>query len=238
MTQRNVVFLFLAMLPVVFAGFWKTYFSILGEARASYHLHAVIMLLWSVMIIAQAWLIRTGRRDWHRLAGKGSFVLAPLIVWSVLLLTREMLHGGDAGLNPGKLQILAIVLGSLFIFILTYGLAIYHRKDSQLHSRFMISASLAIITAALLRVFLFWVPGFATFVAAEHAKFTVLEFVTTALIFGDWRSGRVRAAYPLFLGLLVLNQLHFVWGYEMAWWRAVAEFMHGLPNLSPWGPPG
>ena len=226
------------MLPVVVAGFWKTYFSILGEARASYHFHAVIMLLWSVMIIAQAWLIRTGRRDWHRRVGKASPALVLLIAWSILILAREMLHGGDKGLNPGKLQILAIVLGSLFIFILTYGLAIYHRKDSQLHSRFMISASLAIITAALFRVFFFWVPGFESFAAAEHAKYTVLEIVMVALIFGDWKSGRIRAAYPIFLGLLVLNQLHFVWGYEMSSWRAIGEFMHGWPNLSPWGPLG
>ena len=236
--QRNAVYLFSVLLLVIIAGFWKTYFSILGEARASYHFHAVIMLLWSAMIIAQAWLIRTGRRDWHRFAGKGSFVLAPLIVWSVLILIHEALHSGDGALNPEKVQGLSVILGSLLQFVIAYSLAIYHRKDSQLHSRFMISASLAIIAAALVRVFLFWIPGFQDFILAEHAKFTVLEVVTLALIFGDWKSGRVRAAYPIFLGLLVLNQLHFVWGYEMSWWRAVAEFMYGWPNLSPWGPPG
>lgn len=236
--HRNAVYLFSALLLVVVAGFWKTYFSILGEVRTSYHVHGIIMLLWSGMIIGQGWLMRTGRREWHRRIGKASPVLALLIVWSVLILTREMVHSGDGGINPGKLQLMTIILGALFSFIFTYGLALYHRKDVQLHSRFMVSASLAIITAALVRVFAFWVPGFETFVAAEHAKFTVLEVVTVALIFGDWKSGRVRAPYPIFFGLLVLNQLFFAMGYEMNWWRAVGEFIYQLPNLAPWGPPG
>lgn len=236
--HRNAIYLFSALLLVVFAGFWRTYFSMLGEVRTSYHVHGIIMLLWSVMIIGQAWFMRTGRREWHRRVGKTSLALAPLIVWSVLILAREMLHSGDEGITPDKLLVLTVVLGSLVIFLLTYGLALYHRKDAQLHSRFMVSASLAIIAAALVRVFFFWVPGFESFVAAEHANFTVLGVVTVALILGDWKSGRVRAPYPILFGLLVLNQLFFAMGYEMNWWQAVGEFIYQLPNLAPWGPPG
>ena len=82
---KNAVFYFLALLVILVGGFWRSYFSQLGgEITLAQYFHGISMLLWVLLLITQAWLIRTNRRPIHRLSGRASFVLAPLVVGSGL----------------------------------------------------------------------------------------------------------------------------------------------------------
>ena len=56
---RNVYIYFALLIPVTIFGFWKTFFSILDnlpdKVTPLTRVHTLLMLLWLLMLIAQAW---------------------------------------------------------------------------------------------------------------------------------------------------------------------------------------
>ena len=231
---RNAPLYFSAMMLVVVAGFWKTYFSIFPSVTTTFHVHGVLMIVWVLVLISQPWFIRTGNYRWHRLVGKASYVLVPLIVWLGLIAMQNSMLKGDDGITSGKLQGLTLQIGGLSLFALNYALAIYDRKEPQLHARFMATTALAIIAAATIRIFIVWLPGFEALAPAGHAGFILTELMTVALILNDWRLGRVWAPYPVFLILFGINHFLFEYAAGMAWWQALAAHISQWPNLAPW----
>jgi len=82
---RNISLLFTSVLLVVLAGFWKTYFGLfpgLGAWSVVIHFHAVVLLAWFGMLIAQPLLIQTKRFAAHRTLGRVSYGLVPLVLVS------------------------------------------------------------------------------------------------------------------------------------------------------------
>ena len=71
---RNVYIYLALLIPVAVFGFWKTYFKILDNLPENVtplvHVHALLMFLWLLMLIAQAWFIRTNRFRIHRWVGR------------------------------------------------------------------------------------------------------------------------------------------------------------------------
>jgi hypothetical protein len=62
--DRNSVFWFVAFLFSALLAFWPSYFSQpLSQPNWRLHTHGIAMTLWVVMLITQAHLIRTGRKD-------------------------------------------------------------------------------------------------------------------------------------------------------------------------------
>jgi hypothetical protein len=120
---HNSVF-FLALIPL-FAiwGFWVTYLIRPAETLTGWdHLHGAAMLGWCLLLIAQAFLIRTKHGSIHRRLGRLFFVWAPLVVISTLVLAHYRLN--TRGLTPDGLYLLAIQLFLLAQFVICYGFAI------------------------------------------------------------------------------------------------------------------
>ncbi|GAB2558518.1 hypothetical protein [Spirosoma aerophilum] len=87
---RHISFQFIALLLISMAGFWKTYlirFPAFYGFVTAHHLHGLLMLLWVVLLIAQPLLIRAKNIELHRILGKASYVLMPLMVLSMLMVT-------------------------------------------------------------------------------------------------------------------------------------------------------
>src|SRR4029079_18468933 len=115
-----------------------------------FHLHGAALTLWVVMLVAQAQLIRTGRRSLHRTLGKTSYVLAPAVV----AITTSFVHYRVAGslqslerLPPVGPYFLALTLNSLLVFAAFYALAIYYRRDAGRHARWLISTVVPLVTS-------------------------------------------------------------------------------------------
>src|SRR3954468_10948462 len=94
---RNSARFFALFLLCLVLAFWPSYFARLFEQPSVlFHLHGVALTLWVVMLVAQAQLIRTGRRSVHRQVGKSSYVLAP----AVGVITVAFVHYRVAGSLP------------------------------------------------------------------------------------------------------------------------------------------
>ena len=145
------VLFFLAAL----VAFWPEYLSRLPRGGIYRHFHAGLMTLWFALLIAQPLLVRTGRRPLHRMLGKSSFVLAPLAVVSMVLLTHVRLQEvTDASMRA--LAILPLAMATLFA--VAYALAIRYRHQPALHARYMICTGLALVDPVGARLLGYYLP--------------------------------------------------------------------------------
>ncbi len=220
---RQTAYLFPMMLVLVVLGFFPTYFAVLPSTRLTIHIHGLLMLAWMGTLIAQGVLVRTRRMTWHRRVGKASYVIAPLILLFGFVVMRESLGGPGSEHSPRALRTLTLPLFAIFQFGLTYALAIYYRRDTQLHARFMISTGLRLMFAGTMRIFRYWVPG----ILAVNANFIFLEVFTAALILNDLRLGRIRAPFVLTLALFVSNHVLYWTAADMGWWQTLARWIGG-----------
>lgn len=239
MTSFRNAYLYLSLLALtVLVGFWPSYFSTLSTISTGPHVHGLLMLLWIVLLISQAFLIRSENRSLHRALGKTSYVLAPVIVWSGLAVAQDVLWRGPGGVTMSEAQAFALPLAPILGFALCWGLAIFYRKQRELHARYMIASGLAVISAATFRVFFFFVPGFGNNDAATHGAYIPLEILALGLVIGDRSMGLRRSPWLVLLAVLVgAHALYFGTAGSVGWHAFVSWFAE-LPLLQPWENPG
>jgi hypothetical protein len=151
---KNSSYLFIAVLLMVFVGFYKTYFGLFpysGGINATLHLHAVTVLLWFAILIVQPTLIRTKKVTLHRSIGKLSYVVGALMVLSIVWLER-LAFIRNTPLQPNAPDIRLIGIADFTFFLLFYGLAIYYRHKVSDHARFMVITVLPFINPAMGRL--------------------------------------------------------------------------------------
>lgn len=108
--DRNTIFPFAAIPLLAFLVFGTAFYLRMAGGHGGYvpleTLHAVTTGLWCFLLPAQAYLIRTHRFDSHRALEKTSFVLAPIVVLSILWISHDVLR--YTGISQGALYILSI----------------------------------------------------------------------------------------------------------------------------------
>jgi len=192
---KNVIFYFIALLVILVVGFWNSYFSkFLGDITFEQHFHGIAMLLWVFLLISQAWLIRGSNYTVHRKLGKTSFVLAPIVFISAILVTLDALFKRQDPMAENALSFFWFGSFLAGLFAMLYGLAIYHRKIRQLHSRYMISTALVFLVPGLTRAIANTIAPEGRDVFLDVMLFTGL--IGMALIFFEWRKGKI---YPPFV---------------------------------------
>jgi hypothetical protein len=151
--QDRLIYFFIFILLMSFAGFYKTYlikFPDFDGFTSAHHFHGAVMLIWIFMLIAQPIFIRTKNLEWHRIVGKASYIIFPLLVLSFFLVARagylrniKTIAEADAlaGMTNG-------IPDMIFISIL-YGLGIYYKKKTSFHLRFFASIGLMILGPGL-----------------------------------------------------------------------------------------
>ena len=218
---RNVVFWFIVLLAISIAGFWRTYFSVLFDGpHATHHFHGVPMTLWVCLLITQAWLMRARRVRQHRQLGRVSYVLAPLVVVAGIVVTIHNISSAPDPMVPFMLSLYWFGWFNALLFGLLYALAIVHRRDVQLHARYMIATGLVFLFPGLSRLIYQVVEVFGW----PPPEFYDLQFLTgligVALIAWDRLHGRFRAPFIVFTALWALNLViwHLIPGW--AWWRS------------------
>jgi hypothetical protein len=218
----------LLVFATALVGFWPSYFARLRQTDLVHHLHGMAAGAWLLMLIAQAWLYRQRRMTVHRRLGRVSLVLAPLFVVSGLAIVHAMLASANpfsAAFGPG----LAFVdLTTLAWFATAYTLAIRHRRDTPLHSRYLLSTAVLVLPPALARALPPLIPAIHSFASAFNVTFAVTETIALALVVHDLREGRLRAPYALLLALLVVQHVGFFVAPSWEWWMATCRWIAAL----------
>ena len=216
----------MALLLVVLAGFWKTYFGLfpgLGGWSAVVNVHAVVMLTWFGMLIAQPVLIRARRFAAHRMLGRLSYGLVPLVVLSMLGASRSQFVR-FVGKVPDhqNLADLFIPLSQTLLFAALYGLAMVYRRQPPAHLRYIVAGSLIFLSPALGRVPDLW-TGVMFSWTTLFISFLVPDLVLLGLFLYDWRNGKNLRPYLVSLGLLLVSHIGWLLLPDTAAWQTVAR---------------
>jgi len=223
---RNVVFFFAAFLAATFVGFWPTYFTRI-EAVASWrvHAHGALMLGWCLLLIAQAWLIRNRRGSLHRRLGRLSFLLAPLIVVSSVVVEHGALVRSAGRNDPESLFFAYLVVALVFIFALAFTLAIVHRRTTALHMRYMICTALAMFDPVVARILdVRFGIGYPT---GQLITFAMIDAILLWLCHLD-RNTPYRAFHRM-LAAFVAVQIPAFFVYKTTWWPDIVARFAALP---------
>lgn len=206
MESRARLALFTVPLAVGIVAFWPSFFSQLAGIDAGHLIHGITATLWLIMPVFQAWLIRTGRLRRHRQCGWVTVgVLAPLLVVSGLYMVQRMVLRFQATHAPRLLKFTLLDLGALSLFVVFLALAVVRirRKDLDGHVRYLGATVLLAFEPVLERVFVYFVPGISGFEEAAYDSLITLEIILAALLYFEWRRGRMRAPFAATLGFFV-----------------------------------
>jgi len=142
-----MVILFI-LLQVAFHPSYLQYFPQFHEFSWIHHIHGALMVSWVMMLIIQPYLIIKKKYKTHRLIGKISYLTAPLVFISMILITK-LNYLKMVGVMPfnevAAFQSLNII--TPFNFLLFYSLAIIHKKEVFKHKRYMIGTVFTIFGA-------------------------------------------------------------------------------------------
>ncbi|HSI03559.1 MAG: hypothetical protein ACAI38_01605 [Myxococcota bacterium] len=145
--QLRVLVITVAAVAVLGAvGFYSSYlrhFPGFEGVGWQVHFHLLTVLAWIGMLVGQGWLAATRRLATHRKLGRLSFALVPLVLVGFVLITSygQLRHKEPALLGATFLD------ASLFSTL--YALAIAHRRNPGLHSRYMMLTPLSFLNPTL-----------------------------------------------------------------------------------------
>jgi hypothetical protein len=220
--QRNSVVFFALFALLVLIGFWPTYFSNpTNLPTVLYHAHALTMTSWCAILVAQAYLIRTNRRDLHKRVGKLSFVVAPLVVITGIQLMRDVFRR-VAFFEPIVYTQLFLFLGSVVVFVIFYVLAIHFRKTPALHSRYMVCTVFPIYPPATDRILSALFPEDPMSILIP--SWFVAELVLLGLSIWDWQSPRRCKAFPAAFAIMLTYHVATFTVSQLPYWATFTDW--------------
>lgn len=165
----NTTFFLLLLLPFVFFGFRPGYWVKLpGNFDTIIHVHTSLMMAWVLMGIVQPYLILKKKVKWHRVVGKVSYMLMPLLLVSGYFLLKHryyrMLDRINGDVAAGKVQFTTeqvystaahtLRLGLVYFILLAvlYTIAVVNRKRFLHHATYMFAAILTVLGPAVDRI--------------------------------------------------------------------------------------
>jgi hypothetical protein len=144
------------------AGFARTYYFRgyfhSPQLRPFLHYHGAVMTGWIVLFLIQTVLISRRRVRLHRALGYAGGVLAALVVVmgcaaTILAAAREVrAHSVQV---PLRLNILGLELTQMMLFAIFVGIALKMRRQTDLHKRYMLLATLIMLPNPQLRILTF-----------------------------------------------------------------------------------
>lgn len=163
------------------------------------HLHGLLFSAWTLFFLAQTVLAASGDISRHRTWGLLGIALATAMVFSGMATAIHSMTVGIAAGNGANARAFAIVpVSAMALFAVFVAAAIAQVRDPETHKRLMLLANIAIIQAAIDRIF-FWLqagfapglrPGSVPTPPVEAATLSGLITIGLALILigYDWRT--------------------------------------------------
>jgi uncharacterized membrane protein YozB (DUF420 family) len=220
----------LAILMTVFVGFARSFFlrplfpNWPSPSETIFYIHGTVFSTWIALLLVQASLVAGGRTDLHRRVGPFGVALAAIMVvlgvFAALIAARRPTGFVDVPVPP--LQFLAVPIFDIVLFALFVGMAVVRRRDPQSHKRWMLLATINLVTAAVARWPVAYNFGPAVF-------FAVTDLFLVPLIIWDFRT-RGRLHHATLLGglpIVASQPLRLVVSGTEGW-LAFAGWLTGL----------
>ena len=232
--RKSAFVLGVFLLFALFA-FWPGYFhNPFSVPDYHIHVHGIIATSWCVLLVVQAYLIRSKNRDLHRRLGKLSYVLAPLVFLSTVSVYQNLVQGNEVTVSEQMFA--GLVFGEVTLFALMYGLAIYHRDTPTVHARYMVCTPLPMIPPIFNRILGTHYPEVFQIVPTidgheipQGVTVPATLLIIAGLLIWDWRSHNRLDVFPVVLILFILFEgLSFLL-YRVPIWGSFLEWFFGLP---------
>ena len=220
--MRRHFFVAMAALAIltVFAGFAPSFYLRSAfhpdhELSILLHIHGLAFSAWIILFLVQTVLIAKGSRSLHQRLGWFTVGVAVLMLLLVAGATVEQMRRG-LPVEADATNISLNLFGAIMFGVPVIG-ALYHRKRSDWHKRFMLCATLALLGAPILRLILL-TTNF------EFSTAMILGFVILDLVF-----------LPCFAyDLLTRGRIHPAFTYALTLFIASEITMAILPSWGPW----
>jgi hypothetical protein len=154
----------LAVLAVIVAGFWPSYFAKWTEVPWQFHAHGIAASLWVTMVLAQSWTAhRKPHLPLHRAVGKASLLLFPFLIGGLCGIID--FTGKSFAATPDAVRTMfgSSFVGGLAIAVITYVVLYYralkYRRQVWLHAGYMLATPLILFESPFGRVLNGFMPG-------------------------------------------------------------------------------
>ena len=169
MPYRHAHYYVLACIAVIAAGFWPSYWSVLGSSLWQFHFHGAVSTVWVLMVLAQLWTAHHGQLPLHRTVGKSSLLLFPFLIGgltAIIDVTAKNYVIGDAKESPitmlfGPAFLIGLVV-ALAAYVVLYFQALKHRRKVWPHAGYLLGTPIILFESPFSRLMSnLGVPGFA-----------------------------------------------------------------------------
>ncbi len=200
---KNLGYFLILLIPFTFLGFYKTYFyhfPSFEETTTYIHLHAFIASIWVVMLIVQPILIRAKKLKLHKSIGKISYFVFPLLLLSFV-------PGMIRIFNSDNPSILFFPLSDIIMLLILFLLAIYHKKKTSKHMRYMIGVAMVFLDPTLGRIGVLLLE--LTDKVNQNVLCILIYLILISLILLDRKNGKDFKPYVLIFSLWLIHQITF-----------------------------
>lgn len=162
MPYRNAPYYMLAVIAVILAGFWASYFSIWGDVPWQFHAHGVAASIWVLMVLFQSWAVHKDQLPVHRIVGKSSLILFPFLIGgltAIIDVTAKKYVNGDMIATTFGGQFLIGLSLAIAAYVVLYFRALKHRRKVWQHSGYMLATPLILFESPFSRILGTWVPA-------------------------------------------------------------------------------
>jgi hypothetical protein len=239
---RTAWFLFL-LIPLTVIGFYPSYFSkILTPLPSLFHIHTFFLIIWIGLSLVQPFLIQKKNLAIHRILGRLSYVIMPIVLLTIYLMIRHSYYEEFARLSSDEIrekynltsveisryaaahEIKALV--AMTWLATFYALSIINRKNVVAHATYMVAAILVLVGPALDRIIF---PIFGRFhlpsTIPEYTTFSVVAAFLVALLIYQNRNGFSTRPIILVLALHAIGVLVYALMPETKAWQTFVEFL-------------
>lgn len=187
------------------------------------HFHGMMMMGWVFMLLLQPTLILNGKMKLHRLVGKFSYVLAPLVILAMYLINQHNYNRVLAAVSEREaVAEIALVFPAVIFFTTLYLLAIRYKHNPALHMRFMISTAFLFVPPAMDRALIFFLnlPGY------DAGSIIELSIIGGVVMFDSLKTKRL-SPFALVFAFEVIHTT--LWhSRETDWWQRVGSVIAKL----------
>lgn len=227
---KNLVYFFGVIVVITFIGFYKKYFSLAPDfpgLKNIHHFHATVLTTWLCMLIVQPLLIANDKIKAHRAIGKFSYFLVPIMFVSMLLAYHNQ-YLRMLGEGKPETETLAFIFSPMtdaIPFLIYYILAIFNKRDTAKHMRYMIATGIVIGGPGLGRIFMTWM-GMDIFAAIGLITLITLLVFVGLIIYDRIKKKQFRInPYTITFIIWLIPNILIIFFPNTTLWQSIAKWM-------------